>query len=148
MNSFLKIPQKVHHALLVVGKLAERHADATPVSLQEIARDAGLSQGFLEEIAGHLRRAQIIESRRGSRGGYILAHDPADITVSDIIEAIEGPIQMVDCLDDSIGCVLAVGCSNKSIWSRLQKKVQQTLEETTIADMVRVPQRAKSYDLG
>lgn len=141
MNSFLKIPQKVHHALLVVGKLAERHTDGAPLSLQEIAKDAGLSQGFLEEIAGHLRRAHIIESRRGSRGGYMLAHDPAEIKVSDIIEAIEGPIQMVDCLDDKIGCVLATGCSNKSIWSRLQRKVQETLEETTIADMVRTPHR-------
>ncbi len=148
MQSFLKIPQKVHHALLVVGKLAERHTDGVPLSLQEIAKESGLSQGFLEEIAGHLRRAQIIESRRGSRGGYILAHDPAEITVSDIIEAIEGPIQMVDCLDDKIGCVLAVGCSNKSIWSRLQHKVQETLDATTIGDMIGAEKRQHSYDVG
>jgi Rrf2 family protein len=136
MHSFLKIPQKVHHALLVVGKLAERHADGDPISLQEIAKETGLSHGFLEEVAGHLRRAQIIESRRGAHGGYLLAHAPADITVSDIVEAIEGPITMVDCLSESIGCVIATGCTNKNVWGRLQQRVQATLRETTVADMM------------
>ena len=139
MNSFLKIPQKVHHALLVVGKLAERHADGAPVSLQEIARSAQLSQGFLEEIAADLRRANIVESRRGARGGYILAHDPADITVGDVIESIEGPIRMVDCLGATVDCAIASGCTNRSIWSGLQQKVQDTLQKTTIADMIGTP---------
>lgn len=136
MQSFLKIPLKVHHAVLLVSRLGASYADRTPVSLAVVAEETGLSQGFLEEIAGGLRRANIIEGKRGGKGGYRLCHAPADITVQDVIEAIEGPTSMVDCLDEQVGCVLANACTNRTVWDRVQSRVLATLRDTTIADVI------------
>ena len=143
MKSFLKVPQKVHHALLIVADLAVQYGSDTPISLSAIAERSGLSQGFLEEIAAPLREAGIIEGRRGAKGGYILATDPADITVGDIIAAIEGPIALVDCFDDAIGCTLAPLCTTQNVWYRVQQQITSTLADMTISDIVAAPNKVK-----
>lgn len=143
MKSFLKVPQKVHHALLIVADLADQHGSGTPISLHSIAERSGLSRGFLEEIAAPLREAGIIEGRRGVKGGYILATDPAHITVGDVIVAIEGPIALVDCFDDAVGCTLAPLCTTQNVWYRVQHQVTSTLAGMTIEDIVKSPQGVK-----
>ncbi len=131
------------HALLIVADLATQYGCGTPMSLHSIAERSGLSQGFLEEIATPLREASIIKGRRGAKGGYVLAKDPIDITVGDVIVALEGPIALVDCFDDTVGCALAPLCATQDVWYRVQRQVTSTLTEMTISDIVEAPHKAR-----
>lgn len=126
----------MHNALLITAVLAEHYGSGEPVTLLEIAEKEKVSRGFLEETAACLREANLIIGRRGAGGGYVLAHDPTDIYVGDVVEAVEGPISIVDCLDDRIGCPMAAECLSKGIWAKLQTQMNQTLFGMSLAQMI------------
>ena len=137
ISTLFKIPQKAHHALLIVTDLAERYEADLPLSLEKIARKECLSQGFLEEIAGQLSRAGIIRGRRGAGGGYVLAKDPATLTVSDVVTAVAGPIAPVVCLSDRVSCALTKKCTNRSVWAIIQRQAEDALSRMTIQDVIK-----------
>ncbi|KPJ85480.1 hypothetical protein AMJ57_02975 [Parcubacteria bacterium SG8_24] len=137
----MRIPQKVHYALLLVTDLARVYDSRVPLSLAAVAEQEGVSRGFLEEVAGHLREAGLIEGRRGASGGYILQRRPEEITVNDLIVAIEGPLAMVECLGGG-HCVLSGSCPSRDVWRKVQARLLQTLSGITIAEMVGQPGRA------
>lgn len=137
MKSFLKVPQKAHHGLLIVSELAEHHSDGRPLSLDEIAQKSGISRKFLEEVAGLLRKAGIIEGRRGAAGGYLLKIDPYELTVAEVMAAIEGPVALVDCLKKGVSCPMAAECNSYDVWSRVQGQINDTLSQMTIADVIK-----------
>ncbi|MBI4457491.1 Rrf2 family transcriptional regulator, partial [Candidatus Uhrbacteria bacterium] len=118
---------RVHHGLLIITNLAEKFGDGRPLSLEEIAKKEEISHGFLEEIAVPLRSAGLIEGRRGPNGGYRLCKSPAEISIADVIRAIEGPLALVDCLGPEIGCLLVGTCSSKNVWSTIQSQILATL---------------------
>lgn len=136
MKSLLKIPQKAQYGLLLVGELAARHLDprlrrsgSQPLSLEVVAEKADISKKFLEQIAGDLRKAGLIEGRRGSAGGYVLLKDPSTLTVAEVVGAVEGPAKLDLCS--------AHGEAEKTdgIWAKLQGQILTTLSNTTIADL-------------
>lgn len=134
--SFLKIPQKIHHGLVLITDLAEVYESDSILSLEEIAKKEKISQGFLEEIASSLRKAGLINGTRGAGGGYSLSKNPKEISVADVVVAIDGPVAMVDCLSLDKGCVLEGQCSTRNVWGGLQEKMLQTLKLTTIDEIV------------
>lgn len=136
MKSFLKVPQKVHHALILVAELAPTFENGVPIALEKIAAKQHISQGFLEEIAGCLRTANIVNGRRGAKGGYIIAKDPKTISVADVVSAIDGPLALVDCLGTHGACTLSSQCTTKNVWHRLQNQMTATLSSLTIAELV------------
>jgi Rrf2 family protein len=142
-SSFFNVPKKVHHALLVVTSLAERHASGGVVSLTELAESTGASQGYLEEVAGGLRRAGLIAGQRGIGGGYRLAVEPTSITVADVVEAVEGKLSLVDCLADATDCGLSGACTNRSVWGRIQTRVLDTMRGITVAEAAGLKVEAK-----
>ena len=135
MKTFFKVPLKVHHGLLIVAALAEQYG-GDPVPLDVVAKSARLSQGFLEEVAASLRAAKLITGKRGPRGGYVLARTPEELTVADVIAAIEGPVTVVDCMKGGKGCLLATNCRTKSVWDAVQSQIMKTLSRVTIDDLV------------
>jgi len=134
MPKFLKISTKLHAALLLMSVLAKRHASKRPLTLTELAA-SGFSRGYLEQVAAPLRRAGLIVGQKGQGGGYVLAKNPKTIKVKNIIEAIEGPIQLVNCLGKS-SCGLNNRCASKSVWAELQNKIVKTLNNLTLADLI------------
>ena len=136
MSSVFKVPQKVHHAVLLVARLAEAYPDGRSVPLAEVAERENVSQGFLEEIAGKLRTEGVIAGTRGARGGYVLLHDPREVTVADVVEAVAGPVALTDCLASG-GCPMSGGCSSEDLWTGVQRKLQKTLADITIASLAR-----------
>lgn len=133
MKSFLKVPQKVHHGLLLMTALARAYRSEQAVSLDTVAAGEGLSQGFLEEIAAGLRRAGLVVSQRGKTGGYRLSRDPRQMSVGEVIAALEGPVALVECLGAKAGCPRAGSCSNESVWRRVQGEVNRVLGGLTLA---------------
>ena len=137
MKSFLKIPLKIHHGVLLVTDIAAQFESGRAMTLEQVAKKELVSQGFLEEIAGLLRKAVLIAGRRGPGGGYVLAKKPDEITVADIVIALEGPIMLVECLGEESQCQLSAQCSNRDVWATVQRQMFGTLHGITIAELAR-----------
>jgi Rrf2 family protein len=109
-----------------------------PVPLREIAQRECISYQFLEQIFLPLRRAGLIESVRGAKGGYVLARPPGEIKVGDIIRALEGPIAPVECVAEGKtgSCSRGDTCLTRGIWQRLRDSMSEVLDDITLADVI------------
>src|SRR3989442_13198139 len=116
---------KAEYGVRVMVELA-RGIGGEPVPLPEIAARGGLPLAYLEHLVARLRKAGLVDSRRGSRGGYMLARPAAEITMAEIVEALEGSIAPIECIsqgpDGSIVCTREAdpghGCPPKLLWTR------------------------------
>jgi Rrf2 family protein len=134
---------KAEYGVRVMVDLARR-GGAEPVALAEIAEAEGLPLAYLEHLVARLRRAGLVESRRGAHGGYLLAREPAEITMAEVVEALEGRIAPIECIssspDGTIRCVResdpAHICTTKVLWTRVRTAIVQTLQETTLAELI------------
>ena len=134
---------KAEYGVRVMVDLARRGGEA-PVALGEIAEHEGLPLAYLEHLVARLRRAGLIESRRGAHGGYLLARDPAQITMAEVVEALEGRIAPIECLtsspDGTTRCLREADadhvCTTKVLWTRVRGAIVRTLEETTLAELI------------
>src|SRR3974377_1222381 len=124
--------------------LATRQAigcECGPVCLAEIAARQELSQAYLEQLFGKLRRAGLVDSARGPGGGYRLARPSDSVTVADIIGAVEEPIRATRCRNGS-PCVAGVAdsggqrCQTHDLWEELGVQILLFLEAVTLADVV------------
>src|ERR1700723_2296098 len=137
---------KAEYGVRVMVELARRVGD-DPVPLAEIAAHDGLPLAYLEHLVARLRKAGLVDSRRGSRGGYMLARRPAEITMAEVVEALEGSIAPIECIsqnsDGSIVCSRESDpshvCPTKLLWTRGRLSIVRTLTETTLADLLVTP---------
>ena len=134
---------KTEYGVRVMVELA-RHSGEEPVPLAEIASTGDLPLAYLEHLVARLRKAGLVDSRRGSRGGYLLARSPTEITMAEVVEALEGAIAPIECIseapDGSVVCSResdpAHVCPTKLLWTRVRFAIVRTLQETTLADLV------------
>jgi Rrf2 family protein len=137
---------KAEYGVRVMVELARR-AGEDPIPLAEIAEHDGLPLAYLEHLVARLRKAGLVDSRRGSRGGYLLARSPTEITMAEVVQALEGSIAPIECIsqgpDGSIVCSResdpAHVCPTKLLWTRVRFAIVRTLQETTLADLVLAP---------
>jgi Rrf2 family protein len=115
-----------------------RYYGQGPRSLTEVARDQGMSQAYLEQIAIDLRRAGLLESRRGAHGGYLLTQAPEKTTAGDVIRALEGAILPVQCVAEErcVPCDHEDQCTARSIWEKVRDRLVETLDGVTLADLL------------
>jgi len=107
----------------------------------EIAEAQKIPSSFMAKILRGLVRARILTSARGVNGGFALARPAAEITVLDIIEAIEGPLSIAACVPDPRGCDYACDCPAGPVWSQVQKAMEKILRGTTLEGLVSTPRR-------
>ena len=140
---------KAEYGVRVMVALAQRaqaslDGEDPVVPLAEIAEHDGLPLAYLEHLVARLRKAGLIESRRGSRGGYMLARAPTEITMAEVVEALEGSIAPIECIsqnaDGSIVCSREQDpdyvCPTKLLWTRVRFAIVSTLMDTTLADLL------------
>ena len=120
-----------------------RRGPGQPVSLKAVAEAESLPLAYLERIAALLKKAGIVEATRGAHGGYRLTRAPEQITMDEVVLALEGAIAPMDCfLDDREGRVLCSHhesgehCSTKLLWTRVQVGVIRSLQRTTLGELV------------
>jgi len=113
------------------------HGEKGPVLLKDIAKREDISEKYLSLIVIPLKSAGLIQSIRGARGGYRLTRNPAEITILDVLSAIEGEICLVDCVKDAKRCSRVSTCPTRDIWGMLGQKINETLRAFTLADLVR-----------
>lgn len=107
-----------------------------PTSLKTVAERQSLSHQYLEQIFAVLRRAGIVESVRGARGGYRLARPLADVPALEVVELLEGSVAPVTCIDDEATCQRVGHCSTEVLWRRVDAAVRHVLGSITLADLV------------
>jgi Rrf2 family transcriptional regulator, cysteine metabolism repressor len=131
------VTQKSQYALRALFELATR-LDSGPVRIEDIAKAQAIPQRFLEVVLNELKHAGLVEARRGPRGGYMLARNPRDITVADVIECCQGRFTPVDCLSDpgSADCSFKGDCAFVSLWEEVREAVNHVYGSTTLQDLV------------
>ncbi len=129
-----------------------RHRGTGPVSLADISDHEDLPRPYLEQLVISLRQAGLVTSTRGARGGYELSRAPHDITMSQVVEALEGPISPMVCATDHGGspdphpqaCYRTSFCNVQSLWVKVREAVIGALDSMTLADLAS-PQPAHPF---
>src|SRR5215210_4589859 len=139
---------KAEYGVRVMAHLA-RHDGEDPISLGTIADAEGLPLAYLEHVVQRLRKAGLVESRRGAHGGYTLAREATEISMADVVRALEGEIAPIECITADADGVLVCSrehsepCPTKFLWTRVQGSIVRTLNEMTLDDLVQ-PLRKKA----
>jgi len=131
----MKVTRKSDYGLRALFTLA-KYYDQMPVSIAQIAAEHKIPDPFLEKIMQELREAGLVEAVHGRGGGYTLTKPPKEISVKDVVRALEGKIALVVCLDPDLVCQIESGCPTSPFWGRINEKFEQSLEALTLADML------------
>jgi Rrf2 family protein len=130
-----------------------RHVGTGPASLAEIAAEEDLPRAYLEQLVVSLREAGLVTSTRGAHGGYELARAPEDISMTEVLRALEGPIAPMMCASDDPDhvalCDRSARCTVNVLWVRVRDAVAGALDSMTLADLVppRIPDPAQPTNL-
>ena len=135
----MKLSAREQYGLRAMIELGRRYGEG-PVSLSDVAESQGISLGYLEQIAPLLKGANLVESTRGVRGGYELTRAPWEITVGDVVRALEeGYIMPLKCIPGAEGeesCTRKGVCTARDVWKRMHEGMVEVLDSTTLADLV------------
>ena len=130
---------KAEYGVRVMTHLAGTDA-GRPVSLGSIAEAEGLPLAYLEHLVQRMRRKDLVESRRGAHGGYTLSRPAAEITMAEVVEALEGHLAPIECITPEGMCSREVKgdspCPTKLLWTRVQGSIVRTLSDMTLADLI------------
>lgn len=130
----LRMTKQADYAIVLMTHLAA--APDRQLNAPEVALQTGLPQPIVSKILKLLARRELLASHRGAKGGYRLARSAGEISVAAVIEAVEGPIGITECVDDAPGeCSQEPICPVRSNWQRINQAVRQALEEITLDGM-------------
>jgi len=124
-----------------------RHWGQGTVSLHAVAQREDLPEAYLEQLVASLRRAGLVNGKRGAGGGYVLAREPRAITAGDVVRALEGPIEPQICTaegDPVVNCVREPDCGTRAVWLKLQSTIAQALDSMTLAELATTTTRERS----
>ncbi len=131
----MKISTKGRYALRLMLDLAVNYTGEY-ISIKNIAARQDISEKYLEQIITQLNRAGYVKSVRGAQGGYMLAKSPSEYTVGMILRQMEGSLAPVSCAEDEEVCDKTSRCVTQEVWSRIQKAVEDVVDNITLADLV------------
>jgi len=133
----MKISTKGRYGLEALLDMA-LHTDEAPIKISSIAQRQGISEKYLEQIFSTLKNSDIVKSVRGAQGGYLLARPAHQITVRQILTALEGPLSPVACA--SMGRDAACGrfdfCVTRTFWGDMAEALNQTTEAIALSDLL------------
>ena len=134
----MRITAKVDYAVRATVELAARRSeggDPPPMTREELARSQSIPPRFLEAILAELRRAGIVASQRGSEGGYRLARPAEQVSVADVIRAVEGPLADVHGVPPEAASYPGTAAPLQEVWVATRVALREVLEATTMADI-------------
>ena len=141
----MKISTKGRYGLRILIDLAT-HDPEKPRMLKDIARSQQISEKYISRLVIDLRRAKLIRSVRGVNGGFHLAMKPEEITLLDVIEVMEGPISIVDCVKTPKRCAMHANCAPREIWCGLNEDIRGLMRQTTLADILASYEKQNAED--
>jgi iron-sulfur cluster assembly transcription factor IscR len=140
----MELTTRGRYAVMAMADLA-RHGSGEPVALAAIAERQKLSLAYLEQLFARLRRAELIVSARGRSGGYKLGREARDITIADILSAVEEETRMTRCSGEGeAGCLGETRCITHGLWQALGQHIAQFFQTVTLQDVIEGGPRAVS----
>lgn len=131
----MKLNTRVRYAVRLMADIA-RHASGQPVPLRDVAERQGLSKLYLSQLATALRNASLLRSVWGNRGGYVLARPANEIKLREIIEAADGPVNIIECVVDDRACERARTCEAIHVWRDINQAIVEVLDRYTLGDLI------------
>jgi len=131
----MKISTKIRYGARAMLELASHYGEG-PIELKEIAKRENISLKYLEQVINPLRAAGLVKSIRGSKGGYSLAKPPSEICLYDVVETLDGPLNLLECLRDSKVCQKVPSCVTRDIWQEVSEAISKIFYSVTLEDMV------------
>ncbi len=134
----MKFSQRSEYGVRLMVDLARRFGQG-PVSLTEVARDEGLSQTFMEQVIIPLRKAGLVRSRQGVRGGYELSRAPGEIRMGEVLRVLEGSLAPMFCVTDATErdiCAFEDSCGTRVLWARVRDGINEALDRTLLSDLL------------
>ncbi len=131
----MKLSTRGKYGMYAMIFLAQ-HAGEGPQSLKAFSA-LDLPEAYLEQLLGSLRRAELVKTVRGVQGGYQLSRSPEEITVRDVLEALEGELTLSGCVSDpEASCARSGSCPARGVWEYLTERINLLLDGITLTDMV------------
>lgn len=131
----MKVSTRAEYGIRALIDLAQHYGQG-PVQSHDIARRQGLPEPYLNQLMTALRRAGLVESKRGPSGGHVLARPPEHITVGAAFLALEGSVAPWMCVEEEEAhCIYAPGCGLRPVWQAVKEATEQVLNRTTLADI-------------
>lgn len=131
----MRVNTKVRYGLRAILQVADAYG-RDPVPVSAISQTQEISGKYLEQVIGALRRAELVTSRKGVRGGYTLSRDPKEISLWEIITALDSQTALVDCVLEPEVCDRSDECLTRSIWTLLSRRMEEFWTSFTLADLL------------
>lgn len=128
----MQITRQADYAVRAVLHLA-RMGNTERAATSTVAEEQHIPPSFLAKIISQLSIAGLLHTSRGARGGVTLARDPQDITLLEVVEAIDGPIRLNECIGNEGACTFDENCPIKTVWCQAQEELVQRLKNTSFA---------------
>ena len=140
----MKISTKGRYGLRALIDLAQ-YSEIEPVSINSIALRQGISERYLEQLMTLMKKAGLIKSIRGASGGYVLAKEIEEISVGDVLRALEGNLQPVECaaFSQEDSCEASGVCVTKYVWQRINESINKTVDEISLKQLVEESKNVK-----
>jgi Rrf2 family protein len=142
----MKLSSRARYGVRLMLDLARQYGQGS-VYLREIAVREDISEKYLSQIIIPLRGGGLVRSIRGAHGGYTLAKPPAEITLREIVEPLEGGNCLVDCVKHPSTCSRVPTCATRDIWTMLGGKISEALDSVTLEQLVRIHHEKLGYDI-
>lgn len=145
----MRISTKGRYGLRAIIDIAANSGNGQ-IPIKEVSKRQGISDNYLEQIIFPLKKAGIVQSVRGSQGGYFLARPAKDITAGEVLRVLEGDLAPVECLagGGEPNCDRANACTTLSLWVRLRDAVNEVVDSVSIQDLVDECQESVELDFG
>ncbi|MGK0469532.1 RrF2 family transcriptional regulator [Clostridium sp.] len=130
----MKLSTKGRYGVKAMVDLAINYGEQ-PISIKNISQRQNISEYYLEQLFSSLKKAKLIKSIRGAQGGYILNRAPEEITIQDVINVLEGPIEVSNCLEDD-ACNNIDCCATRILWKKIKDSIDSVTSSITLKDIV------------
>ena len=130
----MKINKLTDYSIVILANLVAKDENAMHTA-KELSEFSGIPLPTVTRILKILSNKGILDSQRGAQGGYELTKNSADISVAEVIEAMEGPIALTECASDDCGCALEPNCAVGKPWQKINKAVNDVLQNISLSDM-------------
>lgn len=131
----MKISTRGRYGLRIMTDLA-RHDGERPRMISDICKAQALSRKYVGRLIIDLRKAGMISSVRGAKGGYKIKRLPKEITLLEIIETMEGPLSIVDCVSCPRKCKRAENCVARKVWAKLNEEIREKFAALSLQDIL------------
>ena len=134
----MKVSTRGEYGVRAMVALA-KHFGQGPMSIAAVAKESSVPYAYLEQLIVPLRRAGLVESKRGAHGGYQLTRSPELVRVGEVYRVMEGPVAPMDCVSEDPAdqtCPLIDGCQTRPVWIKVRDSIVDALDSMTLADLI------------